>query len=104
MHARQESQGIELYEENEECENDSERRSSLNLDDLKKAGSAHLRSTYRHRNGGRPPPTDSLEFSSSRVSYGPGSLKEMSTGTMSTLSTLDGEEAINFSGTSIVLK
>lgn len=93
MYARQESEGVELYKEN-----DGERRSSLRLDDLEK-DHAHRRSTKKHRNG----PTDSLEFSSSRVSCGPGSLKENSTGTMSTLSTLDGEE-VNFSGTSIVLK
>jgi hypothetical protein len=96
MHARQESEGVELYKEN-----DDERRSSMQLDDLEK-DHAHRRSTKKHRNG-KNRPTDSLEFSSSRVSCGPGSLKENSTGTMSTLSTLDGEE-VNFSGTSIVLK
>ena len=46
---------------------------------------------------------NSLESSSSRVSSSPGSAKEMSTGTVSTMSTFDCED-VNFSGTSIVLK
>jgi hypothetical protein len=96
MYARQETEGVELYEEN-----DGERRSSLKLDDLEN-DRAHRRSTKKHQNR-KTRPADSLEFSSSRVSCGPGSLKENSTGTMSTLSTLDGEE-VNFSGTSIVFK
>lgn len=97
MCTRQDSEGVELYEMDETV--DSGRRPSLRLDDLKK-DSLHRRSTRKHVNG----KLDSLEFSSSRVSCSPGSLKEMSTGTMSTLSTLDGEEVNNLTGTSIVLK
>jgi len=97
MEARQELEGVELYEIEDR---NTERRASLQLDDLMK-DKAQSRSAHKHRNGKLPP--DSLEFSSSRVSSSPESLKENSTGTMSTLSTLDGED-VNFSGTSIVFK
>lgn len=96
---RQEPEGVELYEVADNSAS-SGRRKSLELHDLEQ-DMAHRRSTHRHRNA-KPVP-DSLEFSSSRVSLSPESIKETSTGTMSTLSTLDGEE-VNFSGTSIVLK
>ena len=80
---RQELEGVELYD----VEDDDVAR-SLELHDLEDFKvRVQRRPSAKLKNG-----LDSLGSSSSRVSISPESLKGTSTGTMSTLSTLDGEE------------
>jgi hypothetical protein len=85
---RQEVEGVECYDAKDDDDAHNELRKSLELHGLEDFKvKAQRRPSAKHKKG-----LDSLEFSSSRVLISPNSSKEMSNGTMSTLSTLDGEE------------
>lgn len=89
MDAREELEGVELYEIDNP---NAKRRPSLKLDDLMN-DRAHRHPTHKYSKRELEP--DSLEFSASRVSLSPDAKeKENSTGTMSTMSTLDGEDVV----------